>query len=63
MYFTSSSETLAVFTAIKELSLHGIQVIITSVIDVINNEENLLEIQDKYLIRHLSEDDKLLSDF
>ena len=43
--------------------MHGIQVIITSVIDVINNEENLLEIQDKYLIRHLSEDDKLLSDF
>ena len=52
-----------IYKAIKELSLHGIQVIITSVIDVINNEENLLEIQDKYLIRHLSEDDKLLSDF
>lgn len=51
------------YKAIKELSLHGIQVIVTSVVDVINNEENLLEIKDKYLIRYLSEDDKLLGDF
>jgi|GEM_PF-917492 len=52
-----------IYKAIKELSFHGIQVIIASLIDAINNEENLADIQNKYLIRDLSEKDKLLGDF
>jgi uncharacterized protein YydD (DUF2326 family) len=52
-----------VFNVIKELSTKNIQTIITSVSDVISNSNNLEEIKDKYVVRHLSESDKLLGDF
>lgn len=52
-----------VYNALKELDSKGIQTIITSVEDVINNYENLAEIKSDYLVRYLSEDDKLLNDF
>lgn len=52
-----------VYNVIKELSRDNIQTIITSVTDVINNENTLSEIKNKYLIRYLNENDKLLGDF
>jgi uncharacterized protein YydD (DUF2326 family) len=52
-----------VFNALKELNNKGIQTIITSVEDVINNPENLAEIKSSYMVRYLTEQDKLLGDF
>ncbi len=52
-----------VYNALKELNSKGIQSIITSVEDVINNPDNLAEIKSNYMVRHLSEQDKLLGDF
>ncbi len=52
-----------VYKVIKELEVHNIQTIITSVSDVINNEDNLKEIKSKYMVRYLKENDKLLGDF
>ncbi len=52
-----------VYNALKELKNKGIQTIITSVEDVINNSENLAEIKSNFLVRSLSEEDKLLGDF
>ncbi len=52
-----------VYNVIKELSNHNIQTIITSVSDVINNETNVKEINENYVVRYLSEEDKLLGDF
>ena len=52
-----------VYNALKELKNQGIQTIITSVEDVINNTENLAEIKSNFLVRYLTEKDKLLGDF
>lgn len=52
-----------VYNALKELKNQGIQTIITSVEDVINNTENLTEIKSNFLVRYLTEQDKLLGDF
>lgn len=52
-----------VYTAIKELSTKNIQTIITTVSDVVKNEDNLHEIINNYVVRYLSETDKLIGNF
>ncbi|WP_345992385.1 hypothetical protein [Sulfurimonas sp. HSL-1716] len=52
-----------VYTAIKELGAKNIQTIITTVSEVVNNATNLQEIKDNYVVRYLSETDKLIGDF
>jgi uncharacterized protein YydD (DUF2326 family) len=52
-----------VYNAIKELESKNIQVIITTVSDVISNQSNINEIKEKYTVRYLSENDKLIGDF
>lgn len=52
-----------VYRALHELNSKGIQTIITSVEDVIHNNDNLAEIKSNYMVRHLDESDKLLGEF
>lgn len=52
-----------IYRAIHELHRKGIQTIITSNEDVINNPSNLSEIKDEYLTDYFSNDDKLMGDF
>jgi len=52
-----------IYKVINELNRKGIQTIITSNEDAIQNPENLLEIKDEYLTGYLSGDDKLMGEF
>ncbi len=52
-----------VYAAIKELQKYDIEVIITSICDAIKAPEMLKEIEEKYTIRTLGTDDKLLGNF
>jgi len=52
-----------ILNALNELHRKGIQSIITSNEDVLNDPENLLEIKEDYMIRYLESEDKLLGDF
>lgn len=52
-----------IYSAIHELHRKGIQTIITSNEDAIQNSANLSEIKDEYLTDYFSNDDKLMGDF
>jgi hypothetical protein len=52
-----------ILSALHELNRKGIQTIITSREESINNWANLSDIKDNYIVRHLSKSDKLLGDF
>ncbi|MAD41667.1 MAG: hypothetical protein CL623_04660 [Arcobacter sp.] len=52
-----------IYLAIHELHRKGIQTIITSNEDSIQNSANLSEIKDEYLTDYFSNDDKLMGDF
>jgi len=52
-----------IYSAIHELHRKGIQTIITSNEDAIQNSVNLSEIKDEYLTDYFSNDDKLMGDF
>ncbi|MBU3014956.1 DUF2326 domain-containing protein [Poseidonibacter lekithochrous] len=52
-----------IYLAIHELHRKGIQTIITSNEDAIQNSANLSEIKDEYLTDYFSNDDKLMGDF
>jgi len=52
-----------IYNAIHELHRIGIQTIITSNENVIQNPKNLLEMENEYMTGYLSNDDKLMGDF